>query len=269
MFKRLYFYLPSLYQCWVIVFFLIAVGGLGIGTLLSVVCSAAGMDVASINPLASYLLPLVPAFVYIYRSAPTTSKPVKIEQPYTGRINRLALYPMLAAAILTLGFVTEPLSSIFPMPEYVEQIFEKILNNSFWAFATTVVAAPICEEFFLRGIMMRGLLHHTSPAKAILWSAFFFAVIHLNLWQAIGAFIAGIFLGWIYWKTRSLWACIFVHAINNGTAYFIQLLNPQLPAGCTYKDFLDMYMPGVYWIVFAIFAVLLAVILQCLHKNLN
>ena len=152
MLKKLYCYLPSLNQCWVIVFFLIAVGGLGIGTLLSVVCSAAGMDVAGINPLASYLLPLVPAFVYIYRSAPTTTQPVKIEQPYTGRINRLALYPMLAAAILALGFVTEPLSSIFPMPEYVEQIFEKILNNSFWAFATTVVAAPICEEFFLRGL---------------------------------------------------------------------------------------------------------------------
>ena len=82
-------------------------------------------------------------------------------------------------------------------------------------------------------------------------------------------FIAGIFLGWVYWKTHSLWACIFIHAVNNGTAYFIQLLNPQLPAGCTYKDFLDMHMPGIYWIVFVIFAVSLAVILRCLHKNLN
>ena len=269
MLKKLYYYLPSLNQCWVIVFFLIAVGGLGIGTLLSVACCAAGMDVAAINPLVSYLLPLIPAFVYIYRSAPTTSQPVAIEQPYTGKINKIVLYPVLAVAMIALGFVTEPLSNIFPMPEYVEQIFEKILNNSLWAFITTVVAAPIIEEFFLRGIMMRGLLYHTSPAKAILWSAFFFAVIHLNLWQAIGAFIAGIFLGWVYWKTHSLWACIFIHAVNNGTAYFIQLLNPQLPAGCTYKDFLDMHMPGIYWIVFVIFAVSLAVILRCLHKNLN
>ena len=269
MFKKLYYYLPSLNQCWVIVFFLIAVGGLGIGTLLSALCYAAGMDVTSINPLLSYILPLIPALVYIYRSSPTTSQPVAIEQPYTGRISKFVLYPLLAVAMIALGFVTEPLSGIFPMPEYVEQIFEKILNNSFWAFATTVVAAPIFEEFFLRGIMMRGLLHHTSPAKAILWSAFFFAVIHLNLWQAIGAFIAGIFLGWVYWKTRSLWACIFIHAVNNGTAYFIQLFNPDLPAGCTYKDLLDMYIPGFYWIVFVIFAVLLAVILHCLHKNLN
>jgi membrane protease YdiL (CAAX protease family) len=94
-------------------------------------------------------------------------------------------------------------------------------------------------------------------------------VIHLNPWQAIGAFTAGLFLGWIYWKTRSLTACIFIHAVNNGTAYFIQLLNPELPAGCTYKDFLDMHMPGCYWIVFVIFAFLLAAILLYLNKRLT
>ena len=100
------------------------------------------------------------------------------------------------------------------MPEYMLEIFEKILNNSIWAFITTVVAAPILEEYLLRGVIERGLLKHTTPLQAILWSSFFFAVIHLNPWQAIGAFTAGLFLGWIYWKTRSLTACIFIHAVG-------------------------------------------------------
>ena len=95
MLKKLYYYLPSLNQCWVIVFFLIAVGGLGVGTLLSVACMAAGMDVAGINPLVSYLLPLIPALIYIYRSAPATTQPAAIEQPYTGRISKLALCLLL------------------------------------------------------------------------------------------------------------------------------------------------------------------------------
>jgi membrane protease YdiL (CAAX protease family) len=240
------------------------VGGLGVGTLLSVVCGFAGIDIAGINPLLSYVLPIIPALLYIYFTAPDTADGT----PIGFRPGKLAYYPLYAVAILALGFVTEPLSSWLPMPDYIKEIFEKILNNSGWAFATTVVAAPILEEFILRGVIERGLLRHTTPARAILWSSFFFAVIHLNPWQAIGAFIAGLFLGWIYWKTRSLTACIFIHAVNNGTAYFIQLLNPDLPAGCTYKDFIDMHMPGYYWIVFVIFAVLLAGTLYLLDKKL-
>ena len=265
MHKRVFNYLPSLNQCWVIVFFLIVVGGLGVGTLLSVVCGFAGIDIAGINPLLSYVLPIIPALLYIYFTAPDTANGT----PIGFRPGKLAYYPLYAVAILALGFVTEPLSSWLPMPDYIKEIFEKILNNSGWAFATTVVAAPILEEFILRGVIERGLLKHTTPARAILWSSFFFAVIHLNPWQAIGAFIAGLFLGWIYWKTSSLTACIFIHAVNNGTAYFIQLLNPDLPAGCTYKDFIDMHMPGYYWIVFVIFAVLLAAILLYLNKRLT
>ena len=265
MLKRLFNHLPSLNQCWVIVFFLIVVGGLGVGTLLTVICGYLGVDVTSINPLLSYVLPIIPALLYIHFSAPETGDGTSIGF----RPGKLAYYPLYAAAILALGFVTEPLSSLFPMPEYMLEIFEKILNNSIWAFITTVVAAPILEEYLLRGVIERGLLKHTTPLQAILWSSFFFAVIHLNPWQAIGAFAAGLFLGWIYWKTRSLTACIFIHAVNNGTAYFIQLLNPELPAGCTYKDFLDMHMPGYYWIVFVIFAVLLAAILLYLNKRLT
>ena len=265
MLKRLFNHLPSLNQCWVIVFFLIVVGGLGVGTLLSVICGFSGIDTVGINPLLSYVLPIIPALLYIYFSASETAD----DAPIGFKPGNLGYYPLYAAGILALGFVTEPLSSIFPMPEYLLEIFEKILNNSVWAFATTVVAAPILEEFLLRGVIERGLLKHSTPAKAILWSSFFFAVIHLNPWQAIGAFLAGLFLGWIYWKTRSLTACIFIHAVNNGTAYFIQLLNPELPAGCTYKDFIDMHMPGYYWIVFVIFAVLLAAILLYLNKRLT
>ena len=144
-----------------------------------------------------------------------------------------------------------------------------MLSDSLWTFLATVIAAPILEEFLLRGIIERGLLHWLSPWKAILWSAFFFAVIHLNPWQATGAFIAGILFGWIYWKTRSLAACIFVHMTNNGTAYLMQYIFPQLPPDSTYKDLFNTYAPGYYCIVFVIFAVLLAAILLYLNRNLG
>lgn len=260
-------FLPSLTQCWVIVFLILAAGGIGVGTLISVVCISMGYDMASLNPLVSYLLPMLPAFVYVFVGS-KDGKPVPLEKAQFGSISPLAVYPLVAVAIVALGFVTEPLSSWLPMPDSIKAVFEKILGGSVWAFATTVIAAPAVEEFLLRGVMERGLLRHTTPLGAILWSSFFFAVIHMNPWQAIGAFIAGVFLGWIYWRTHSLLCCIFIHAVNNGTAYILQLLNPNLPPDSTYKDFLNLYSENLYCIVFVIFAVSLAAILLYLHKKL-
>lgn len=223
---------------------------------------------STLNPLVSYLLPILPAFIYIYFAGKDGNTPVPVEKADFGSISPIVAYPLMAVAVLALGFVSEPLSSWLPMPDSIKQIFEKILSGSIWAFATTVIAAPVVEEFLLRGIMMRGLLKHTTPLKAILWSSFFFAVIHMNPWQAIGAFIAGAFLGWIYWRTHSLAACIFIHAVNNGTAYMLQLLFPNLPPDSTYKDFLNLYTDNLYWIVFVIFAVSLAAILLYLNRKL-
>ena len=269
MFNRLQYYLPSLQQCWVIVFFLIAVGGLGVGMLLQAAGMVLGFDVASLNPLVSYVLPIIPALLYIFFSAPATGQAVPLQKGTWGKAKPLVAYPLLAIATIAMGFVSEPLSSWLPMPEHIKAIFEKILSDSLWAFLATVIAAPVLEEFLLRGIIERGLLHWMSPWKAILWSAFFFAVIHLNPWQATGAFIAGILFGWIYWKTRSLAACIFVHMTNNGTAYLLQYIFPQLPPDSTYKDLFNTYAPGYYCIVFVIFAVLLAAILFYLNNNLG
>ena len=265
--ERIRHFLPSLTQCWVIVFYMLAVGGLGVGTILSLACSALGYDMASLNPLVSYLLPVIPALIYIFVGKKSADS-VPLEKGKFGDISPFLVYPMVAVAILALGFVTEPLSSWLPMPDSIKQVFEKILSGSVWAFITTVIAAPVVEEFLLRGVMERGLLKHTTPLQAILWSSFFFAVIHMNPWQAIGAFIAGVFLGWIYWRTHSLLCCIFIHAVNNGTAYMLQLLNPNLPPDSTYKDLLNLYSENLYCIVFVIFAVSLAAILIFLNRKL-
>lgn len=267
--RKIEHYLPSLSQCWVIVFFLIAVGGFGVGLLLQMVGMLLGFDVASLNPLVSYILPIIPALLYIFFSPPTTRYAVPLHDGQWGKVPPVAAYPLLAIATVAMGFVSEPLSSWLPMPDHIKAIFEKILSDSFWAFLATVIAAPVLEEFILRGIIERGLLHWLSPWKAILWSAFFFALIHLNPWQATGAFIAGILFGWIYWKTRSLAACIFAHMTNNATAYLIQYLFPNLPPDSTYKDLFTLHAPGYYCIVFVIFAFLLAAILFYFDKNLG
>jgi len=82
-----------------------------------------------------------------------------------------------------------------------------------------VLIGPVCEEIFFRGIILEGFAKKYDPTKAIIFSALIFGLIHLQPLQVIGAFFAGLILGWIYLKTKSLWVVIALHVINNFIAF--------------------------------------------------
>lgn len=76
--------------------------------------------------------------------------------------------------------------------------------------------APLVEECVFRGAIERRLLEKNwNPIWAIVISALIFGIFHMNLLQGMTAFILGLFLGWVYYRTRNIWLCIFVHAVNN------------------------------------------------------
>ena len=92
------------------------------------------------------------------------------------------------------------------------------------------IGAPLCEELFFRGILERKLLEAFSPKVAIVVSALVFAVYHLNIVQGVNAFIIGLFFGWLYYRTRSLWPSILCHFIMN-TLVTIQAFIADDPTG--------------------------------------
>ena len=140
----------------------------------------------------------------------------------------------------------------------------QIHSNKISTFISIVLFAPVLEEFFCRGIILRGLLHHVTPTKAIVLSAFIFGVMHLNSWQAIPAFIIGLFMGWIYWRTHSLWATIFIHFVNNGFSYIITILFPNLPIDF---GFVDLIPSNYYYIIYALSLTYTIVIILLMNKN--
>jgi glutamate-5-semialdehyde dehydrogenase len=79
-----------------------------------------------------------------------------------------------------------------------------------------IVVAPLTEEFVCRYMVLGGLLRRVRPRRAILLSAVLFSALHLSLWQAPVTFLLGLLLGWVYYRTRSLSACIAGHALHNG-----------------------------------------------------
>jgi uncharacterized protein len=133
------------------------------------------------------------------------------------------IYILLIIPTIALVFLREPLinlmTDIIPLSDDFAELVAPLLDFHPALFVTIALLAPLLEELIFRGVILDGFLKRYDPWKAILWSSFFFAVAHFNPWQFVSAFALGILIGWLYWKTRSLWPGIFVHFLNNAGAY--------------------------------------------------
>ena len=119
------------------------------------------------------------------------------------------------------------------------EVMGNLMGGPFWStFLLAAIFAPIFEEWLCRGMVLRGLLTKMKPGWAIVVSALFFALIHMNPWQALNAFIIGVIMGYVYYKTGSLWLTMLIHFVNNGssvvlsqftsleeTSYWIELMD--------------------------------------------
>ncbi len=151
---------------------------------------------------------------------------------------------------ISTGFI-QPVSSIIPIPDFVKELLEGMFGQAgIFSFITIVIAAPILEEFIFRGIVLDGFLKRYSPLKSILMSSFLFGLIHLNPWQFIAAMVIGIFMGWVYYRTRKLSYTIIIHAVNNGFAFLLVWLDKKgiVDSG----TFLENYTPNMIIIASAV-----------------
>ena len=112
---------------------------------------------------------------------------------------------------------------------FVEDIFDKfgytsnVLSTDDMARTTigsvimvvySCIIAPLTEELFFRGMLIR-VLSKANQRFAIITTALFFALGHANLPQFILAFAMGIFLGHITMKHGSIVPAVIVHIFVN------------------------------------------------------
>ena len=116
-----------------------------------------------------------------------------------------------------IGVLLEMLPNYDQMLEQYSEMFEG-MNQTMLIIGGGLVG-PICEEIIFRGIILKGLLKTYDYKKAILFSSVIFGVIHLVPIQVISAFFIGIILGYLYYKTRSLWLVSIIHVANNVIAF--------------------------------------------------
>lgn len=71
------------------------------------------------------------------------------------------------------------------------------------------------EELFFRGLIQNTLSQYVSPVVAVSCSALIFSLAHGDLSGVVPRFILGAYLGWLFWRSGSIWLSSLVHFANN------------------------------------------------------
>lgn len=166
-------------------------------------------------------------------------------------IPNAALVVLRIVAIIFLGFslqvlISLILSAILPLFPSVESSYETLVEETgmgsytIATFISSCIAAPIVEELTFRGITFQFALRAVCPEwkgnlskdaygklqvstvqfwMANVLQAVTFGVMHLNITQGVYAFVLGLVLGWVYWRTGKLRYSMGLHAAFNTLSY--------------------------------------------------
>lgn len=80
------------------------------------------------------------------------------------------------------------------------------------------VGAPLVEELFFRGLLLRSLAAWVSAVPAVLISGLLFALAHFEALQFAGLAAFGVVLGALAWRTRRLGPSVAAHMAFNVVA---------------------------------------------------
>ena len=98
-------------------------------------------------------------------------------------------------------------------------------GNNTWQlmaiFLALVIVAPLFEEIVLRGFLFTKLRKNMPFWPMAILISLLFAVAHGQINVGIMTFIMSMFCCWIREKTGSIWGAIFLHAFNNGLAFYL------------------------------------------------
>lgn len=103
---------------------------------------------------------------------------------------------------------------------------ETLLTGRLWLQALVLLlASPLLEEFFFRGILYQRLKELVSPAAAAVISAAIFGLYHGNISQGIYGFFMGLCLAYSMEKCQTVKAPCAMHFAANLAAFAASALN--------------------------------------------
>lgn len=142
-------------------------------------------------------------------------------------INSIMISSLSPSFATSLSSTTNEIASK-PMAERIIFFFLSVISVG--------VVPAICEEYLFRGGVLTELLPF-GKTTAILASSFLFGIMHQNPFQFLYTIVMGVAIGYVYVKSKSIWACVLLHFLNN----FVTVLEDYLPL-----------LTNLWWITYAL-----------------
>jgi len=123
-----------------------------------------------------------------------------------------ALFPL--AIGISLAYL---IATVIPPDPSVKMLYEQMTWPVAVPFVLFIALAPaITEELLFRGYIQSRLLKRWSPGTAIFVTSTLFAIMHITPHSVVNAFVIGLWLGVLAWRTGSVWPSVVCHAFING-----------------------------------------------------
>ena len=148
------------------------------------------------------------------------------------RIPKQSMVNMVLILSVTLLPVVGVLSAfnqnIMPQEGAVAEFILEVVTSqrSSWDLISNIlvfaVLAGICEEFFFQGALQPLLMNWTrNPHVGILLTALIFSALHFQFYGFIPRFLLGLYLGYLFYWSRSLWLPILAHVLHNALSILV------------------------------------------------
>ena len=118
-----------------------------------------------------------------------------------------------------------------PLPEKIQEFVDQlkqILEESYKLLAVAetlpelivvlviiAVIPAIVEELLFRGLIQSSVEKGSTPVMGFIFTGILFGVFHLNPFTFVALAVIGIYLGFLRFKSKSIWVPIFAHFYNN------------------------------------------------------
>lgn len=205
--------------------FLAVTGSMVFGGIAGAVIVLALVDPVSPNLdiprwaiILSEALILLPLSTIVVRRGISLPEAYRL-RPVTATILRDTILIGLGVTILV-DELDRLVATIFPLPENIVQGMEFLTFASpveaLLVILGAVLLAPLVEEIVFRGFFQGQLERgYRDPTKAILFSSLLFTILHFNPWWSLQIYLLGMVLGYLAWRTGSIWPSFVIHALNN------------------------------------------------------
>ena len=205
-----------------------------------------------VNQLALFIVPVMVFALFAGKSMPDYLK-------LNRKINVLPLLIAMSLIIAGLPFINwlTALNSSMSLPEQLSGVENWMraseteagtLTNAFLSSATVggllinllmiAILPAVGEEFFFRGILQRLFSEWFKNVHvAIIVTAFIFSAIHMQFYGFIPRFLLGMFLGYLFYWSGTLWLPIIIHFLNNGMAVVVAFLSARGTVNVNFETF--------------------------------